>query len=156
MERYIYHELGEVKDRVFDRHVWQEIISVFPHTPIELLARTVKDLLADTNEYGTLRHITREQKDASLAFHVAFINGLAKELFPELREAFVEFAETGSWDSVERATSLGFNRAKAYAEKISFIFQDGKKNHDLKWVEREIGKKLLRPLGLCKEDSDLN
>ncbi|MGA8181179.1 MAG: Sfum_1244 family protein, partial [Desulfobacterales bacterium] len=52
-DTYIYHELGEIRDAIFDRKTWQEIIASFPHTPIELLTRTVKDLLADTGRYGT-------------------------------------------------------------------------------------------------------
>ncbi len=93
-ETYIYHELGEIQDTTFDRDIWREIIATFPHTPIELFARSVKDLLADTNEYGTLRYITRERKTISLALYVAFLDGLIKELFPEITEAFPEFTQT--------------------------------------------------------------
>ncbi|MBW2192935.1 MAG: hypothetical protein JRF27_04000, partial [Deltaproteobacteria bacterium] len=48
-ETYIYHELGEIQDTVFNRDIWREIIAAFPRTPVELLSRAVKDLLADTN-----------------------------------------------------------------------------------------------------------
>ena len=38
----------------FDRDTWREIIAAFQYSSVEHLARAVKDLLADTNDYGTL------------------------------------------------------------------------------------------------------
>ena len=153
METYIYHELGEIKESVFDRDIWRDIVATFPHTPVELLARTVKDLLADTNEYGKLPYITRERKTASLAFYVAFLDGLRKELFPELTEAFQEFTQTRNWQIIEQAISSGYNMAKKYAETINSIYRTGKQRDDMKWVEREIEKRLLTPLGFWKARS---
>ena len=148
MDRYIYHELGEIKDTAFDRDLWRDIIAAFPHTPIELLARTVKDLLADTNEYGTLRYITRERNAASLGFYVAFLDGLRKELFPELIKAFRTFTQTRDWEIIEQARGSGYSTAKRYAEDISGIYRARKQKNDMKWVENEIEKRLLSPLGI--------
>ena len=149
-ETYIYHELGEIRDTVFDRHIWRDIIATFPHTPIELLARVVKDLLADTNEHGKLPHIVLQQKEASLALYVAFLDGLRKELFPELKEAFQEFTETHDWRVIEQAIWSGYTRAKNYAGMMSRIFSKGKQKNDMKWVEVEMEKRLLSPLGIEK------
>jgi hypothetical protein len=153
-ETYIYHELGEIRDTVFDRHVWRDIIATFPHTPIELLARVVKDLLADTNEYGTLRHIVGQQKEASLGLYVAFLDGLRKELFPELKEAFEEFTETHSWRVIEQAISSSYTRTRSHAEMMSRIYQEGRQKNDMKWVEVEMEKRLLNPLGMGKGKED--
>jgi len=147
-ETYIYHELGEIQDTVFDREIWREIIAAYPHTLVELLARTVKDLLADTNEYGTFQYITRERKTASLALYVAFIEGLTKELFPELRPAFEGFVQTHDWDLIEQAVFAGYDRAKQYAETIINIHQEGKQKNNNKWVEDEIAKNLLAHLNV--------
>jgi hypothetical protein len=150
LENYIYHEVGEIKGDVFSRDVWREVIAAFPHTPVELFARAVKDLLADTNEYGKLPHIVRERKAGSLAFHVAFLDGLAKELFPEIAEVFREFMNTRNWMLIEQAIAIGFNRAKDYAEMISTIFQRGKRKGDMKGTQNEIERRLLVPLGVLK------
>ena len=122
----------------------------FPHTPIELLARGVKDLLADTNEFGTLRHIVEKRKAASLGFYVAFFDGLRKELFPELLKAFEEFAPTLSWQVIEEAIVTGYRSAKGYAQSLNSIFREGKQKNDMQWVEKEIEKHLLAPLGIFK------
>jgi hypothetical protein len=148
MDTFMYHELGELKETSFERTVWREIIATFPHTPIELLARTVKDILADTNEYGTLRHIVDKRKAASLGFYVAFLDGLRKEIFPELPEVFKEFVLTNRWEVIEQAISTGYRTAKEYAESMSSIYQKGKEKNDMEWVEREMRESLLIPLGI--------
>jgi hypothetical protein len=115
---------------------------------MELLTRTVKDLLADTGEHGTLHYIIRKRKTASLAFYVAFLEGLTKELFPEIIDAFREFTRTRHWDPVIKATAEGFNTARYHAEAISDIFQKGMQKNDNQWIENEIAMRLLRPLGV--------
>jgi hypothetical protein len=147
---YIYHELGEIQDDIFDRDLWRDIIATFPHTPIELLARSVKDLLADTNRYGTLQYIIRERKTASLAFYVAFLDGLKKELFHELIDTFPQFTQGVHWSIIEQAVSTGYKTAKNYAEKISSIYLRGKEKNDMRWAEDEIKKRLFSGLSISK------
>jgi hypothetical protein len=140
---YIYHEIGELHDTIFDRDLWREIIAAFPYSPVEYLARAVKDLLADTNEYGTLQHIVRERKTASLAFYVAFLDGLAKEFFPELPTSFQEFAQTRDWGIIDQAVSSGHRTATKHAGLIMGLYQEGVRKNDLKWTEKQIQKRLL-------------
>ncbi len=150
VDTYIYHELGEIKDRVFDRRTWQEMISTFPHTPVEILLRSVKDLLADTNAWGRLRYIVKKRRTASLAFYVAFYDGLLKVLFPELKDAFMEFVKLHRWRVIEQAISAGYATAERYAEQVSRIYLSGKQKNDMQWAAAEIEDRLLAPLGVSK------
>ena len=150
IDTYIYHELGEMKDTVFDRTIWQEIIAAFPHTPIEQLVRAVKDLLADTNRYGTLHHIMRNRNTASLALYIAFLDGFLKLLFPELIDAFWVFTETQDWGVIDRAVSSGHYTATCHAERICSLYAEGKANNRMDWTKKEIEKRLLVPLGIAK------
>jgi hypothetical protein len=145
-DTYIYHELGEMKDTAFDRKTWQELIATFPQTPIELLTRTVKDLLADTSEYGTLAHIIEERKTSSLAFYVAFLESFTKTLFPQIIEAFKDFTQTRDWEVIEQAVDEGYQTAKSRAESMVGIYRIGKQKNDMKWVENEITKQFLAHL----------
>jgi uncharacterized FlgJ-related protein len=132
--------LGEIQDTVFDRKTWQEIIAAFPHTPIELLTRAIKDILADTSEYGTLQHIIRERKTASLAFYVAFIESFTKILFPQIIAEFQKFTQTHNWELIEKAVTEGYQSAKSRAEAIISIYRIGREKNDMRWVENEIAK----------------
>jgi hypothetical protein len=154
MDSYIYHELGEIEDMVFDRTLWREIVATYPHSPIELLVRSVKDILADTNEHGTLRHILEGRKSVSLGLYVAFLDGLSKELFPEMREAFSEFVRSGDWKVIRIATEDGFQRAKNLAVEITRIFLKGKRREDMDWAKDEMERTLLAPLGLLHKGED--
>ena len=140
---YIYHEIGELHDSVFDRGIWRQIIAAFPYSPVEYLARAVKDLLADTNECGTLRYILHERKTASLAFYVAFLDGLAKEFFPELPSSFEEFTRTRNWEVIGHAITSGHKTATEHAGLITELYQEGLIKNDLKWAEVQIQKRLL-------------
>ena len=140
---YIFHEIGELKDTIFDRALWREIIAAFPYSPVEYLVRAVKDLLADTNDYGTLHHIVKERNTASLAFYVAFLDGLAKEFFPELPSAFREFMQTNDWSTIEQAVSIGYKTAAKHAGLIMDLYRQGIHKNDLKWAEAQIQKRLL-------------
>jgi hypothetical protein len=142
-ETYIYHEIGEIRDTVFDTDIWRQVIAAFPQTPVELLTRTVKDLLADTNEYGPLQHIIKERHTALLALYVAFLDGLTKELFPEMGTAFLEFANTRNWHVIEQAVTIGYNTAKGYAQEIICIFLKGKQKKDMIWAQNKIEKHLM-------------
>ena len=148
MERYVYHELGEIQNQDFDRDIWREMIGTFPHTPVELLARAVKDLLADTNKKGPLADIIKKEKETSLGFYVAFLDGLRRELFPEIREAFSRFVKTRDWDVIDSAVSIGYLRAKEHAKALCLLFSEAKQNNDFESVSEEIEKRFLLPLGI--------
>jgi len=142
-ETYIYHEIGELRDTVFNRELWREIIAAFPFSPVEFLARAVKDLLADTNEHGTLQQIVRQRNTAALAFYVAFLDGLPKEFFPHLPASFQQFVRKQDWRIIEQAVSDGFRTAAQNAALIMDIYQDGFEKKDLKWAAEQIQKRLL-------------
>jgi len=142
-ETYIYHEIGEIQDTVFERKLWREIIAAFPYSPVEYLARAVKDLLADTNPYGTLQHIVRQRQRAALAFYVAFLDGLPKEFFPQLPAAFQQFIQTKDWNRIDQAVSSGYRTASEHAGVIMDLYQKGVRKNDLKWAENQIQKQLL-------------
>ena len=148
LEVILRHELGEIRDTTFDRTTWRELIAAFPHTPVELLARSVKDLLADTHDAGTLRYIIDGERRAALGFYTASLDGMRKALFPEMSEAFTRFRESGDWDGIDRALRAVRNRASRHAAVLTEAFERGTAEGDLPGAEAEIEERLLAPLGL--------
>jgi hypothetical protein len=142
-DTYIYHELGEIQDATFDRESWREMVAAFPFSPVEFLARSVKDLLADTTVYGTLHHIIQKRQTAGLAFYVAFIDGLVKEFFPEISVAFQEFAKSEDWRIIEQAVKDGYQTAQKHAVLLMDTYRDGVKKDNLEGAATEIQKRLL-------------
>ncbi len=145
-QTYIHHEIGEIKDAVFDHQIFREIVSKFPHTPVELLTRTVKDLLADTMDHGTLQHIISTKNTAGLGFYAAFQDGLFLPLFPQLRKAFEKFASDRNWEGIEAARQKGFLTARQYARDLITIFCDAPDKNHMDQVAEKINKTLVQPL----------
>jgi hypothetical protein len=130
--------------------VWRDLIAAFPYTVIEFFVRALKDILADTNDFGKLRYIIQQRKEASLALYAAFLDGLRGMLFPELAEAFTAFKETRQWQPVQEARLSGYRAARERAELVTEIYRIGKKKEDRDWIAKEIEKTVLGPLGLLK------
>ncbi len=146
-ETYIHHEVGEMTDQVFDRETWQKVIADYPHTPVELVARAVKDLLADTSVNGTLHHLINSKQTVSLALYAAFLDGLGREFFPEFRPAFSQYMETGDMGPVEQAVAAGYKKAYEMARDIMQLYRTGRESKGKDWVAVEIGRKYLKGRG---------
>jgi hypothetical protein len=143
IDNYLYHEIGELTDATFHPTIWRELIATFPHSPVELLARGLKDLLADTSQNGTLPYLIKNRKTAGLGLYAAFLDGMPKALFPELRDAFNHFTKTRNWRIIREATAAGNRRAKNYTAEMVHLFQTAKKKQQLQWAKYEIEKRLL-------------
>lgn len=144
---HLHHELGEIKESAFQRECWQEIIAAFPLTRVELLARHVKDLLADTHPLGPLCHLSRTRNAAGIGLYVAFADRVTRNLFPELSPAAEVFWRTADWAVLERAAAAGRDRARHYADTIVSAFGDAQARHDLDRLPAEIERRLGRYLG---------
>jgi len=137
------HEIGEIRDRVFARDTWQRILASYPHTPVELAARALKDLLADTGPHGTLSRIVAANDTAGLGFFTAFFDGLRREFFPELRPAFARFTDCEDWRMIRDAAAKGFQNARRMVLRMMEIFEDGDQNQDLPGAATKIERELL-------------
>jgi hypothetical protein len=142
-DNYINHEIGELSDSTFHPTIWRELIATFPHSPVELLARGLKDLLADTSQNGTLPYLIKNRKTAGLGLYAAFLDGMPKELFPELRDAFNHFTKTRNWRIIREAAAEGYRRAKNFTSEMVHLFQTAKKKQQMQWAKDEIEKRLL-------------
>jgi hypothetical protein len=142
-DNYIYHEIGEMRDKVFDRQEWREMVADYSQSPVELLVRSIKDLLADTNEHGTLQHIVAERNAAAFGLYTAFIDGLAKEIFSELTPAFQKFASSGDWQAVRSAVESGYSKARRISKHIIRLHREGKKKNDTRRTRCVIEQQIL-------------
>ncbi len=150
LDVWIHHEIGEAKETLFPTSFWREIVSTYPDTLIELYARALKDLAADTDDHGLLAHIASRKHTASLAFYVAFLRPLSKILFPEILRAFIVFRKTGSWEAIHHARRTARDRIRHRVRRILSIHEEGKRRGRA-WTERTMREKLLAPLSLAEK-----
>jgi len=109
-EILLLHELGEA----FENERSDDWLDVLSHTSdrwSEFYIRGIKDLLADTSEMGPIKSIVERRQRALLCFYIVLLDGIRKELFPEMMNAFQHFAESNDWSVIEEARRTGYKRA---------------------------------------------
>jgi hypothetical protein len=139
----VAHEIGELREEYFPRDIWRQILSTYPHTAAELLARSLKDLLADTGAHGQLTHIVQERDAAALGLYVAFREGVPKKIFPELTTAFESFLQSGRWEPLAAAVAAGYTVFRRRSDTLRALFDEARARRDLAWGERQL-EALLR------------
>jgi hypothetical protein len=147
LEIFIYHEVGESQKNSLNSKVLKKIISAFPGSALELVARAVKDILADTHPKGLLGHILAREKKSSLGFYVSFLDGMRKHLFPEISGASQQFWESGDWSLIEKARQESRIKNEKIAVRLQELSQRLEKDSPEKlqvWAEENV----LAPLGL--------
>lgn len=147
MPIFIHHEIGELRETGLDSATLHAIIAAFPDSPIELVARGVKDILADTHPEGMLSFILHHRRQASLSFYLGFLDGIRKLLFPEIGPAYRQFMEDSDWSGISRvrdqAREANLVRSailKAAAQDLDIIGSGP--------VGERLQEELLTPLGM--------
>lgn len=143
---FVSHEIGERCDTVFDTDQWRAMIAAFPHSPVELLLRTVKDALADSGPCGPLPKIVVNRDAVSLGFYLVFHDGLGRQLFPRFRNAFDDFTRSGKWSVWDAVVRQIHHQASAHAERLQELYTEGRHRDDLEWAARQILQEFIDPL----------
>lgn len=117
------HELGEASENEIAPN-WLDILDNTTDRLTEIYLRAIKDVLADTTEMGPLMFIVQNKSVHLLNFYIAFLEGLRKEIFPEVMEAYNCFTETGNWTLVERARISGYTKMDKLRREILKLWQD--------------------------------
>ncbi|MEE4239950.1 MAG: hypothetical protein V2I36_00680 [Desulfopila sp.] len=147
LDLFIYHEIGELLEETFGSRTMESIVRTFPGSVIELVCRTVKDLLADTHPQGLLSNILCHRRETSLCLYLGLLDGLRKTLFPEIVEAWPHFSRTGDWVVIEEAKQQCRTRIREMARAIDHIAQHiGRKTDES--VQTLFAEQVISPLGL--------
>jgi hypothetical protein len=145
---HLHHELGEIHETGFQRATWEEIVAAFALTRVELLARRIKDWLADSHPIGPLHYFCEKRSVAGLALYLALADPLSKTLFPELASCFDDFVHTEDWSAVSQVVDAGRAVAQRHAEAIVANFLDGRDHNDLETAAARINQHFDSVAGL--------
>ena len=86
------HERGEYQAGCVLGQAWEAMLLDLALTPAELLARAVRDHLADCSH--TLPLLLERGREASLHFYMANLGALRRQLFPALDSAYQRWIES--------------------------------------------------------------
>lgn len=105
LEAVLWHELGEWRaaERLGDG--WNPMLADLGHSPAELMARAVRDHLADC--ISTLPALVEHARDESIHFYAGSLTGMRKEIFPGLLGAYREWDRAGDPEPILAISDVG-------------------------------------------------
>lgn len=123
-ETLILHELGEHAAGRWLGPDWEEMLAGFSGKRAEIIARAVRDNLADC--LSTLPALLERQASASLHFWFANFDGMRRALFPRLVSAYAHWHEQGAPAALTAACAAGAEHWRGAAQRLlSLHRQDG-------------------------------
>jgi hypothetical protein len=104
-ETLILHELGEARAARLLGPAWEDMLAALPDRRAELLARAVRDNLADC--LSTLPALLEADARASIHFYFSQLEGMRRELFPALAAAYRDWCDSGARGALRGAVASG-------------------------------------------------
>ncbi len=105
IETVILHEIGEARAGARLGAAWEEMLATLEDRRAEILARAVRDNLADC--LSTLPVLLERDAHASLHFWFAHLDGMRREIFPALAAAYSAWRDSGSAAALADAVRAG-------------------------------------------------
>ena len=89
LDTVLLHEIGEIKAGQILGEEWEQMLANLPRSQAELMARAVRDHLADA--LSTLPELIKTSAAAQIHFYFANLSSLRKVIFPSLMQAYKEW-----------------------------------------------------------------
>ncbi len=140
LEAVTLHEIGELIATKELGEDWREMIVNLPRSRAELMARAVKDLLADC--LSTLPGLIENYNPASLHFYSANLVAMRKELFPSFHKAYQTWIETNDIKPMKTLVAKGVQHWSNLANKLLQQYKKDK-NMDFAKLERLVESNIL-------------
>jgi len=120
-ESVLLHEIGEALAGEHLGEAWHSMLADLSRTRSEMMARAVRDILADC--LSTLPRLIECDNQPALHFYFASFSGMRRHLFPEFMEAYRCWAEDGNNAQLRRMVDIGAQRWLATADEMLVLHQ---------------------------------
>ena len=127
LEAAILHEIGEIKAGE-NLAGWHEMMAQLMFTQAEIMARAVRDHLADA--ISTLPALLGREQDASIHFYMANLTSMRKHIFPSLQDAYKEWLKTGDIVKLDKLVDQSRDHWQSIASEMLELFNEyGENSH---------------------------
>ena len=127
-ETMILHEVGEARAEKLLGEDWGTMLGRLDSKHAELLARAVRDHLADC--LVTLPTLLQRETYGSLHFYMANLSGLRRALFPALLAAYEDWQESSNTEELAALIAEGENHWLRVTRKLMNDFHSDIANGD--------------------------
>ena len=136
IEYVINHEIGEVAAAELLGEQWQEMLVEHSGTRLEIIARAIRDHLADA--IITLPALMYSANATAIHLYFANLNALRETLFPQLLDVYKHWCRTGSLDPFKRLMHVSQDHWLQQALQLLESYQHH--GDDLNVGDEEIGR----------------
>ena len=120
LQAVMLHEIGEYQAGRLLGDTWNEMLLALCNTPAELMARAVRDHLADC--MNTLPELVRQGRAASIHFYLGNLNNMRKTIFPGLEGAYQEWLNSGDLEPLAAIAEIGREHWAAQAARMMEVY----------------------------------
>jgi len=121
IEALVLHEIGEVQAGQALGDIWREMLDAFPRSRLELMARAVRDHLADC--LSTLPALLERGHPPSLHFYFANLSGMRKQIYPALLNAYQHWVQYADTSELRQQVEAGRSHWLQVAEELVQLHQ---------------------------------
>lgn len=116
-EMLLYHEIAEA---VEDIPEWSELLTSLKDKRLEHLLRALKDVLADTSDYGPLKRTIEIQDLDMLKLYLGFIEGYRLVVAPDL----TKLSEMGNLELINEKRFDLYQKLRMLRDNILCLFKE--------------------------------
>jgi hypothetical protein len=120
-ESMILHEVGEGMAGELLGPAWNDMLMSQARSKTEIMARAVRDLLADS--LSTLPGLIDARNEAAVHFYFANFTGMRKYLFPQALNAYQSWVDSGRWSALQALVAEATPHWAAAAEGMLHLHQ---------------------------------
>lgn len=110
------HEIGEFQAGQLLGDDWNRMLVDVADTPAELMARAVRDHIADCAR--TLPTLARDRRASSVHFFFGNLSGMRKEIFPGLQAAYAEWLPGADYEPLAAIAEVGREHWRGLATEM--------------------------------------
>jgi hypothetical protein len=118
----LLHELGEINAGEILGEEWEQMLFELPHSRAELMARAVRDHLADC--ISTLPALLDDLQPPSLHFYFGNFKAMRQHLFPGLMKAYEQWLDNGRPGALQQAVAEGQQHWGRIAQQVLTLFRE--------------------------------
>jgi hypothetical protein len=122
----ILHEIGEVLAGEMLGDTWREMIQAFPRSRLELMARSVRDHLADA--LSTLPSLIEQASPPLIHFYFANLSGIRKQIYPALMDAYEHWITYNDDEKLKQQIATGREHWLQVARELLQLHESRVKN----------------------------
>lgn len=128
VDTVLHHEIGEIQAGKILGDIWEEMLIELPASQAEIMARAVRDNVADM--LSTLPRLLENNEPAQIHFYFANISSMRKLIFPSLPAAYKDWLEKKDTSQLKNIITHGSKHWVNIAEKMIGLYkQHGATSH---------------------------